>query len=233
MHQTIAKQSGPHQNRAATMYSSLRENLVNTVYKSWLETGFAWEQYNPEIGAGQRTQHFTGWTSLVVKIMAMPQLGFANASMFTRGHVKFLSLNGISFARPVAIGSILRLRSQIMYTTASQHKPKKLPLQGRHFCYIIMPYFSTFLMAFMWRNAVVIQLCGCLCSELIDWCISQANTNIVSAARHLGSCLGELIAFLRIDFPRDSKFSGAFRRSDCIIFARFGLVSNKGCLFLV
>jgi mannosyl-oligosaccharide glucosidase len=48
--------------------------LVNTVYESWKETGFAWEQYNPETGKGQRTQHFTGWTSLVVKIMAMPDL---------------------------------------------------------------------------------------------------------------------------------------------------------------
>lgn len=44
------------------------------MYKSWKETGFAWEQYNPEDGHGQRTQHFTGWTSLVVKIMAMPEL---------------------------------------------------------------------------------------------------------------------------------------------------------------
>jgi mannosyl-oligosaccharide glucosidase len=45
------------------------------VYKNWEETGFAWEQYNPETGKGQRTQHFTGWTSLVVKIMAMEDLG--------------------------------------------------------------------------------------------------------------------------------------------------------------
>jgi mannosyl-oligosaccharide glucosidase len=44
------------------------------VYESWKETGFAWEQYNPETGKGQRTQHFTGWTSLIVKIMAMPNL---------------------------------------------------------------------------------------------------------------------------------------------------------------
>ena len=56
------------------MYTSLRKNLVTTVHQSWLETGFAWEQYNPETGAGQRTQHFTGWTSLVVEIMAMPDL---------------------------------------------------------------------------------------------------------------------------------------------------------------
>jgi len=45
------------------------------VYNSWRETGFAWEQYNAETGAGQRTQHFTGWTALVVKIMAFPDLG--------------------------------------------------------------------------------------------------------------------------------------------------------------
>jgi mannosyl-oligosaccharide glucosidase len=72
--QNIAQQAGPHQARATKIYTELRKNLVNTVYDSWKETGFAWEQYNPETGKGQRTQHFTGWTSLVVKIMAMPDL---------------------------------------------------------------------------------------------------------------------------------------------------------------
>lgn len=65
---------GPSQTRAADLYSRLRKILVDTVYNSWEETGFAWEQYNPETGKGQRTQHFTGWTSLVVKIMGMPNL---------------------------------------------------------------------------------------------------------------------------------------------------------------
>ncbi|KAK5076751.1 Processing alpha glucosidase I [Lithohypha guttulata] len=60
--------------RAAKTYSELRKNLVNNVMKQWKETGFAWEQYSPETGAGQRTQHFTGWTSLVVSIMAMDDL---------------------------------------------------------------------------------------------------------------------------------------------------------------
>lgn len=69
--QTLAKQEGPYRSRARDMYMRLRQNLVDTVYKSWEETGFAWEQYNPETGAGQRTQHFTGWTSLIIKIMAM------------------------------------------------------------------------------------------------------------------------------------------------------------------
>ncbi|KAF2267600.1 glycoside hydrolase [Lojkania enalia] len=71
---SLAQQKGPHQERARKLYSELRRNLVSTVYNSWKETGFAWEQYNPETGKGQRTQHFTGWTSLVVKIMGMPSL---------------------------------------------------------------------------------------------------------------------------------------------------------------
>ncbi|KAH8879617.1 glycoside hydrolase family 63 protein [Thozetella sp. PMI_491] len=70
----LAKQDGPHKETARDLYSRLRRNVVDTVYKSWEETGFAWEQYNPETGKGQRTQHFTGWTSLVVKIMAMEDL---------------------------------------------------------------------------------------------------------------------------------------------------------------
>ncbi|KAI1170172.1 family 63 glycoside hydrolase [Nemania sp. FL0916] len=69
-----ALQPGPYAAKSRDLYNRLRENLVNTVYKSWEETGFAWEQYNPETGAGQRTQHFTGWTSLVVKMMAMDAL---------------------------------------------------------------------------------------------------------------------------------------------------------------
>ncbi|KAK9769232.1 putative Glycoside hydrolase [Seiridium cardinale] len=70
----VARQDGPFKAQAIDLYSRLRGNLVDAVYNSWEETGFAWEQYNPETGKGQRTQHFTGWTSLVVKIMAMPDL---------------------------------------------------------------------------------------------------------------------------------------------------------------
>ncbi|KAL8782551.1 MAG: hypothetical protein Q9213_005276 [Squamulea squamosa] len=70
----IAQSAGPHQQRATKLYTSLRTNLVENVFKEWERTNFAWEQYNAETGEGQRTQHFTGWTSLVVKIMAMPDL---------------------------------------------------------------------------------------------------------------------------------------------------------------
>lgn len=70
----IAQVRGPQQEKARKLYSQLRVNLVDTVYRSWEETGFAWEQFNPETGQGQRTQHFTGWTSLVTKMMTMPDL---------------------------------------------------------------------------------------------------------------------------------------------------------------
>ncbi|KAL3257751.1 hypothetical protein ABHI18_006579 [Aspergillus niger] len=70
----IAIVSGPHKEQARELYSNLRKNLVENVFQEWKKTGFAWEQYNPETGSGQRTQHFTGWTSMVVKMMSMPDL---------------------------------------------------------------------------------------------------------------------------------------------------------------
>jgi mannosyl-oligosaccharide glucosidase len=85
-HQNLALQDGPYKPRARDLYARLRKNLVDTIYNSWLETGFAWEQYNPETGQGQRTQHFTGWTSLVVKIMAMEDLSGGGASATKGGH---------------------------------------------------------------------------------------------------------------------------------------------------
>ncbi|KAN0080039.1 HotDog domain containing protein [Tylopilus felleus] len=51
------------------------------------------------------------------------ELGFANSCLFTRSHVSFLSLDNISFRKPVNIGSILRLESQILNTS----HPGKLP----------------------------------------------------------------------------------------------------------
>lgn len=71
---SLAKTPGPHQARCKGIYIELRKNIVHTVFSSWLQTGYAWEQYDPVGGHGQRTQHFTGWTSLVVSIMAMPDL---------------------------------------------------------------------------------------------------------------------------------------------------------------
>ena len=51
------------------------------------------------------------------------ELGFANATLFSRGPIRFSSLDKISFAKPVSIGSILRLRSTIIHSTASEKYP--------------------------------------------------------------------------------------------------------------
>ena len=71
---SLGRARGPERARAGMLYNALRVNLVETVMKGWRETGFAWEQYDPDTGRGQRTQHFTGWTSLVVKVMGMEGL---------------------------------------------------------------------------------------------------------------------------------------------------------------
>jgi Glycosyl hydrolase family 63 C-terminal domain len=79
--QILAQNPGVYQSKARNMYTELRKNLVSTVYESWKSTGFAWEQYNPETGAGQRSRRFTGWTALIVKIMAMPDLTAAKPDL--------------------------------------------------------------------------------------------------------------------------------------------------------
>ncbi|XP_075049758.1 mannosyl-oligosaccharide glucosidase [Mixophyes fleayi] len=61
---------GPHQNRAASLYRELRVNLVANLYRQYKETGYLWEQYNDQTGRGQGCFPFTGWSSLVVLVMA-------------------------------------------------------------------------------------------------------------------------------------------------------------------
>jgi mannosyl-oligosaccharide glucosidase len=78
--QDVATTKGPHQKQAREIYTKLRINVVENVFHEWEKTGFAWEQYSPETGAGQRTQHFTGWTSLVVNMMVMPDLSKSGIS---------------------------------------------------------------------------------------------------------------------------------------------------------
>lgn len=59
--------------QAADIYQKLRKNTVKNVHDQWKKTGYGWEQYNEETGAAQGVKHFTGWTSLVVSIMGMPE----------------------------------------------------------------------------------------------------------------------------------------------------------------
>ncbi|KZP19840.1 Thioesterase/thiol ester dehydrase-isomerase [Athelia psychrophila] len=44
------------------------------------------------------------------------ELGYAGAALFARAPVRFLALDGISFTRPVPIGSVLRLSGRVLHT---------------------------------------------------------------------------------------------------------------------
>ena len=65
-----ANTDGPQRSRAAEIYAELRENLVGNLQREWERSGFLWEQYHPETGAGQRTHPFNGWSALVLLVLA-------------------------------------------------------------------------------------------------------------------------------------------------------------------
>ncbi|CAH0477941.1 unnamed protein product [Peronospora belbahrii] len=66
----------PFQAEFQSAYTALRANVIANVYREYERTGYLWEQYSGDIhseqryGHGQRCHPFTGWTSLVVNIMA-------------------------------------------------------------------------------------------------------------------------------------------------------------------
>jgi mannosyl-oligosaccharide glucosidase len=53
------------------MYSELRANLIQNVVERYHESGYLWEQYdNTRRGEGKGSHPFTGWTSLILLVMA-------------------------------------------------------------------------------------------------------------------------------------------------------------------
>ncbi|KAK8959519.1 Mannosyl-oligosaccharide glucosidase GCS1 [Platanthera guangdongensis] len=62
---------GPYRERAGAIYKDLRSNLIRNVVRNYYESGYLWEQYDQAAkGKGKGTRPFTGWTSLVVLIIA-------------------------------------------------------------------------------------------------------------------------------------------------------------------
>lgn len=65
-----ADQPGPHRERVAQLYGELRRNLIDNLYRQYAESGYLWEHYSDSTGRGQGSHPFTGWSALVVLMMA-------------------------------------------------------------------------------------------------------------------------------------------------------------------
>ncbi|KAF5741156.1 putative mannosyl-oligosaccharide glucosidase [Tripterygium wilfordii] len=65
-----SREDGPYRERAKVIYNDLRSNLIRNVVQNYNQTGFFWEQYDQETGKGKGARLFTGWTALVLLIMA-------------------------------------------------------------------------------------------------------------------------------------------------------------------
>jgi len=52
------------------IYRQLRDNVIGNVMAQHFKTGYLWEQYDDTSGNGKGCRPFTGWSSLVVLIMA-------------------------------------------------------------------------------------------------------------------------------------------------------------------
>ena len=56
--------------RSLRIHDELRINVIKNVYKQWRRSGFIWENYSPKNGKGKGCFPFSGWSSLIVRIMA-------------------------------------------------------------------------------------------------------------------------------------------------------------------
>jgi mannosyl-oligosaccharide glucosidase len=70
LNETYASHVGPYQERARLIYTELRQNVIDNVFKEYERTGYVWEQYDANTGEGRRSHPFTGWTSLVTLILS-------------------------------------------------------------------------------------------------------------------------------------------------------------------
>ena len=64
-----ASLEGPYREDCAKMHDELRENLLSNVADQYEKTGFLWEHYDDRDGHGAGNHPFTGWTTLILKIM--------------------------------------------------------------------------------------------------------------------------------------------------------------------
>ncbi|XP_015909815.1 mannosyl-oligosaccharide glucosidase [Parasteatoda tepidariorum] len=61
---------GPYKKEARSVYTELRDNVVKNIIDEYKRTGFIWEQYDDRTGEGKGVHPFTGWSALLVLLMA-------------------------------------------------------------------------------------------------------------------------------------------------------------------
>lgn len=61
---------GKYQKIAAEIYKELRHNVITNVIKEYHRKGYIYEQYNDKTGEGEGAYPFSGWSALIVAIMA-------------------------------------------------------------------------------------------------------------------------------------------------------------------
>ena len=61
---------GPFRETAAALYDKLRHGVIRNLVKEHRERGYLWEQYDDVTGHGKGSHPFTGWSALVVLLMA-------------------------------------------------------------------------------------------------------------------------------------------------------------------
>ena len=62
--------SGLDGRRLGAMYDGLRANVVDNIYHQYQTKGYLFENYNSTDGEGRGSHPFTGWTALVVSVLA-------------------------------------------------------------------------------------------------------------------------------------------------------------------
>ncbi|KAA8491243.1 putative mannosyl-oligosaccharide glucosidase [Porphyridium purpureum] len=70
LHNKYAAYPGPYRERARALYDDLRRTIVTNMARNFEQQSTLFENYNDRTGDGQKGRLFTGWSSLIVLIMA-------------------------------------------------------------------------------------------------------------------------------------------------------------------
>lgn len=68
--QHYSLQEGPFSQQSRTLYKKLKQNLIDNLFNEYQRTGYLWEHYDDRTGKGKGSHPFTGWSALVLLIMA-------------------------------------------------------------------------------------------------------------------------------------------------------------------